>query len=89
MPTEERKAIDHADEIFGYMGQSHISSKNVARLRALADSPNRQTAELADIVLQVAEVKPYKKRRMKVLGRERPDLLRRVNESGLFLAHRR
>lgn len=46
-----------------------------------------RVAELAEIVLEVARVKPYKKRRLKVLARERRDLLQRLEETDLIYAH--
>ena len=70
------------------MGQSHISKKNVERLIILADSENKKISELAGIVLEVAKIKPYKKRRLKVLTRERRDLLEKLDETGLIFAHR-
>ena len=87
MPKDAREAIEHEDEIFNFLNQSHISDKNVARLRVLASSENERIAELASIVLEVAEVKPYKKRRLKVLARERRDLLRKLEDTGLIFAH--
>jgi len=74
-------------EIFGYLKQSHISDKNVKRLKLLVNSESDKIAELANIVLEVANVKPYKKRRLKVLARERRDLLQKMEETGLILAH--
>jgi len=74
-------------EIFGYLKQSHISNKNVKRLELLVKSESENIAKLADIVLEVANVKPYKKRRLKVLARERRDLLKKLEETGLILAH--
>jgi len=74
-------------EIFGYLKQSHISDKNVKRLKLLVNSESDKIAELANIVLEVANVKPYKKRRLKVLARERRDLLQKLEETGLILAH--
>jgi len=74
-------------EIFGYLKQSHISDKNVKRLKQLVDSESDKIAKLANIVLEVANVKPYKKRRLKVLARERRDLLQKMEETGLILAH--
>jgi hypothetical protein len=59
----------------------------VARLTVLADSENDEISKLAGIVLEVAKVKPYKKRRLKVLARERRDLLEKMNETGLIFAH--
>lgn len=87
MPKEERKAIEHEEEIFNYLRQSHISDQNVSRLKDLAESANGRIAELAGIVLEVAEVKPYKRRRLKVLAREQRDLLRKLDETGLIMAH--
>jgi len=74
-------------EIFGYLKQSHISDKNVKRLKQLVDSESDKIAKLANIVLEVADVKPYKRRRLKVLARERRDLLQKLEETGLILAH--
>ena len=74
-------------EIFGYLKQSHISNKNVKRLKQLVDSESDKIAKLANIVLEVADVKPYKRRRLKVLARERRDLLQKLEEIGLILAH--
>ena len=85
-PKEERDVIEQKEEIFNYLKQSHISKKNVSRLKVLASSSNPKIAELASIVFEVARVKPYKKRRLKVLGRERRDLLQKLEETGLILA---
>ena len=62
MPKPKRDAIEQEEEIFGYLKQSHISEKNVARLRAMAESRDPHIAEWAAIVIEVAKVKPYKKR---------------------------
>jgi ribosome-binding protein aMBF1 (putative translation factor) len=40
LPKEKREEIERTDEIFNYLRQSHISDKNVSRLRKLAKSPN-------------------------------------------------
>jgi hypothetical protein len=59
MPKENRLSIEQEEEIFGLLKRSHISDKNVARLKTLASSENQETAELANIVFEVAQVKPY------------------------------
>lgn len=87
MPEEKRKEIEHSDEIFHYLRQSYISDKNISRLEHLALLSNSKTAKLAAIVLEVARVKPYKKRRLKMLAREQPELLRKLDETGLIMAH--
>ena len=53
---------------------------------AAKDMPG-QGAELAGLVLEVAKVKPYKKRRLTALARERRDLLEKLETTGLILAH--
>ena len=87
LPKEKREEIQCKDEIFNYLRQSHISDKNMSRLRKLALSHNEEIAEFAGIVLEVAEIKPYKKRRLKELARQRHDLLHKLKETGLILAH--
>jgi len=87
MPKEEREAIEQEEEIFGFLKQSRISDKNIGRLRTLAASNNLRIAELASLVIEVAKVKPYKKRRLKVLARERRDLLNALEKTGLIYAH--
>ncbi len=86
-PKEEIDAIDQEEEIFGYLKQSHISTKNIGRLQKLATSKNAEIAKLAGIVFEVAKVKPYKKQRLKVLAKERRDLLEQLEETGLIFAH--
>ena len=87
MPKEKREIIEQEIEIYNYLKQSHISKKNIARLKTLASTNNSRISELAQIVLEVAEIKPYKKRRLKVLARERRDLLYKLEETGLIDAH--
>ena len=87
MPKENRELIEQEDEIFGFLNQSHISDKNITRLEKLCESSQPRISELAGIVLEVAKVKPYKKRRLKVLARERRDLFTKLDETGLIFAH--
>jgi ribosome-binding protein aMBF1 (putative translation factor) len=87
MPKSKRKAIEDKDDIFGFMHQSHISEKNVARLEQMAKSENPEVASLAAIVLEVARVTPYKKRRLKFLAQKHPELLRKLEDTGLVPAH--
>ena len=87
LPKEQRDAIERKEAIYGFLHQSHISARNVACLNEWAQSNDPEVAGLARIVLDVAQVKPYKKRRLKVLARERPDLLTKLEETGLIFAH--
>ena len=79
--------IEQNNEIFGYLKQSNISNKNMDRLKKLSHSSNKKIAEMANIVLEVGRVKPYKRRRLKFLACEHKDLLKRLDETGLILAH--
>jgi succinylglutamate desuccinylase len=87
MPKPSRDAIEREEEIFDYLRQSHISAKNTARLRQLAASQDPRIAELAAIVIEVAQVKPFKRKRLQVLARERRDLLAALERTGLMDAH--
>jgi len=86
-PKSERRAIEDKDDIFGFLEQSHISERNVARLERMANSDNPQVASLATIVLDVARVKPYKTRRLKFLAQKHPELLGKLRDTGLIPAH--
>ena len=86
-PKTEIDAIDQTEEIFSFLSQSNISKKNVNRLTELVASESNEIAELAGIVLEVAKVKPHKKRRLKMLARERRDLLEKLRDTGLIFAH--
>jgi hypothetical protein len=85
-PKSERQAIEDADTIFAFMQQSHISERNVARLKAMTKSENSRVASLAAVVLKVAEVKPHRNRRLKFLAKMHPEILRNLEETGLILA---
>ncbi|MEJ2693534.1 MAG: hypothetical protein P8166_10870 [Candidatus Thiodiazotropha sp.] len=86
-PKDEIEEIEQEDEIFGFMKQSNISKKNIARLNELKLSSSKRIAELASITLEVAIVKPHKKRRLKILAKEHRELFIKVKESGLIYAH--
>ena len=88
LPREELTAIMQKDEIFGYLNQSNISKKNMVRLKTLSASSNKRVAELAGIAFQVGRVRSHKKQRLKYLAREHKDLLKKLGETGLILAHR-
>lgn len=85
--NDKRDEIEKEKEIFGYLSQSHISDKNVDRLKEIFLSSNPYIRNLAAVVLEVAAVKPYKKRRLKILARHHPEVLSKLEETGLIFAH--
>ena len=86
LPREEREAFEFTEEISGFLRQSNISKKNIVHLRVLSRFKNEAVAKLAAVVLEVALVKPHRRRRLKMLARERPDLLERLEKTGLIFA---
>jgi len=64
-----------------------ISNKNIARLEELAGSSKERIAEHAALVLEIARIKPYKRKRLKMLARTRRDLLMKLEDTGLIFAH--
>ena len=86
-PKEERDEIVQTEEIFNFLRQSNISKKNISRLQILACSQNQKISEIANIVLEVARIKPHKKRRIKYLIKENRELLLKLENSGLIMAH--
>mgnify|MGYP000500528719 CR=1 FL=1 len=88
LPKAERDAVDQKNEIYNFLNQKRISERNIKRLRVLTNNgADSETMRLAEIVLEVAKVRPYKKRRLKILGRQRPDLLRALGETDLIMEH--
>lgn len=64
-PKAEIDEIDKSEEIFNFLNQSNISKKNIARIEKLKSSESSKISDLASIVLEVAKIKPHKKRRLK------------------------
>jgi acyl transferase domain-containing protein len=86
-PKQERECVEQSEEIYGYLRQSTISAKNMTRLEELTQSTNEKVAEYARIVLEVAKVKPGKRKRLRVLARCRGDLIEQLDRTGLIAAH--
>ena len=66
------------------MDQSHISKKNITWLKALQEHASDGVREQAFLILQVAEVAPYRKKRYKRLAAFSPKLLRDCLEACLL-----
>jgi len=66
------------------MDQSHISKKNVAWLQSLQEHASDGVREQAFLILQVAEVAPYRKKRYKRIAAFSPKLFSVCLEAGLI-----
>lgn len=84
LPQATRKHNEQVAEILGFLTQSHISSMNLERLKMLAESSDEEVASLARVVLEIGEIRPYKRRRLKVLAKEHKDLFARLDELELL-----
>jgi len=82
LPVAQRRRIEESDETWGFMYQSNISEKNLARLSTLSRSEDPDIARDAALVLEVGRVHPRKKRRIKFLARNHRHLLNRLAEIG-------
>ncbi|MBV8277362.1 MAG: hypothetical protein JO170_19175 [Verrucomicrobia bacterium] len=81
LPREERDRVTCLDELYGFLEQSHISQKNIDRLGILARHADPEVRKLADLVLDIAQVKPYRRRRLKFLAKNDRSLLLRLQEA--------
>ena len=63
LSSRERKI----EEMHGFVHQSHISEKNVARLRVLLDDPDEGVRKMAYVLIRVAAVRPYKRKRLRYI----------------------
>jgi len=78
MPREKRDRIEHLDELTDFLNQSNISARNIQRLKTLAAHPDSEIQRLATLVLDVARVHPFKRRRWRHLAARHRDLFHRA-----------
>ena len=86
-PKEVIDEIDQLEEIHNYLTQSNISKKNITRLKKMVCLKNQKVSEMANIVLEVALTKPRKHKRLRLLAKENRELLSKLKNSGLLMAH--
>lgn len=77
LPKAERDRRDALDELDGFAAQSNISQKNIKRLHQLCESADTEVRNQASLLLEIARVKPHKRRRLKYLAQNKPDLFKR------------
>jgi hypothetical protein len=80
LPRDQRDRIERIDELYGFLDQSNISVKNIARLEMLTQHASREVKDLALLILEVARVKPHKRRRWKFLAQNHSELFVRLKE---------
>jgi hypothetical protein len=80
LPREQLDRVERMDELYGFLDQSNISKKNIARLEILTQHANGAVKDLALLILEVVRVKPHKWRRWKFLGKNHPALFERLKD---------
>lgn len=84
LPKTQQALILAQDEVQGFLEQTKITAKNIARLESLASIDDGKFQELRTLILEIAGVRPCKRKRWINLQLERPDLYRRVIAAGWF-----
>jgi hypothetical protein len=80
IPRAERDRMERLDELHGFLDQSHFSGKNFARLKTLSAHADREVAEHAALILEIARVLPGKRNRWLKLARRHRPLFQRALE---------
>ncbi len=83
LPLEKRMRALWTAEIFGFLDQSNISSKNLRRLEKLESEAGEEVAALASLVKRIAKVRPGRRKRWKVLKQQHPELFHQAVQAGL------
>ena len=84
IPEATRCGLDAIEEAVGFLDQSNISEKNIARLKKFTKLAHPRAAELAALILDIARVKSHKRKRWGFLRRNHPELIERAYEVGLI-----
>ena len=71
-------------EILGFMDQSNISQKNIARLKSFASIDDATFQKLRVLILEIAQLAPRRRGRWKLVASNRRDLLQAAIEAGLI-----
>ena len=83
MPRDQRDRIECLDELRGYLQQSHLSEKNANRLKTLSSHADPEVQRLSQLLGEIAQVHPYKRRRWRNLARDHPEFRRAIGVLGI------
>lgn len=83
LPKAELQRNLAIGEILGFMDQSNISQKNIARLNGLALIDDATFQKLRTMILEIAQLAPRRRRRWKLVAANNSNLLQRAIEAGL------
>jgi hypothetical protein len=69
LPREQRDRVERFEELHGFLHQSVISAKNIARLKTLSGHEDREVAAHAALILEISRALPDKRNRWLKLAR--------------------
>lgn len=78
LPGSEIEQIRLIDHMSGFLRQSVISQKNIDLLVKLTSDSRSEVQSRAKVMLEVARFRPGKRRRLRLLALQRPELLQEV-----------
>ena len=84
MPKGKRQLIEAQDHIHTFLSQSHVSDRNVSKLRQLASSPNSQVVQLASPMLEIVQAAPRKRQRVVLTLQMRDKICAKWTEAGIL-----
>lgn len=83
LPNQRSEERNLLDEIFKILTQTRISQKDTLRLKALSTSKYPKVSLHAALILEIAQIRPYKKNRHNFLEQKHPELAKKIEEAGL------
>lgn len=87
LPNQRSEERNQLDEIFKVLTQTCISQKNTLRLKTLCASSYPKVSLHATLILEIAQIKPYKKGRHNFLEQKHPELAKKIEAAGLAYPH--
>lgn len=82
--TQEWKDTQTLKDISDYLQQINISKKNQTRLAELSTSTNPKIAEQTQVVVEVSRIQSHKKKRLRTVRKNHPDVYARLIHAGLL-----
>lgn len=87
LPSQRSEERNLLDEIFKILTQTRISQKDTIRLKELSSSKYPKVCLHAALILEIAQIRPYKKGRHNFLEQKYPELAKRIEDAGLAYPH--
>jgi hypothetical protein len=85
IPRDELFRIESLDRIWDFVfSQSRISGKNIAQLTEFAQAEDPEVRGFAEVVLELARIRPHRRRRYRGLQKSHPELWQRLRDTGIL-----